>query len=72
MFFSNTKATRTCEMLSLEVERSWSIPLTVFTASSMRSVTSVSISFGVAPGRRVVIRTDGKSTLGKRSTGSRV
>ncbi len=71
-FFSSTNATSTWEMLSLLVERSWSMPLTVFTASSILSVISVSISWGVAPSRRVVMATVGKSTLGKRSTGSRV
>ena len=72
MFFSSTKVISTCEMLSLEMDRSSSMPATVLAASSILSVTSVSISFGVAPGRRVTTLTVGNSILGKRSTGSRV
>ncbi len=62
----------TCEMPSLEVECSSSMPLTVLTASSILFVISVSISCGEAPGIEVVMTTVGKSIFGKRSTGSRV
>ena len=71
-FLSRLNETSTWEMPSVEVERSSSIPLTVLTASSILSVISVSISFGVAPSSRVRTITEGKSTFGKRSTGSRV
>ena len=67
-FFSSTKVTKTWETPSAEVERSSSIPLTVFTASSMRLVTWVSTSSGEAPRKVVVTVTVGKSTLGKKST----
>src|SRR5688572_30662583 len=58
-------------MPSIEVERSSSIPLMVFTASSIFSVTSVSISAGEAPGFMTVTVIVGKSTFGKRSTPKR-
>src|SRR5262245_6029691 len=70
--FSRTKATITCDTPSDEFDVSVSMPLMVFTASSILSVTSVSICSGAAPSRRVVIATDGMSTLGKRSTPRRV
>jgi hypothetical protein len=43
-------------------------PLMVLTASSMRSVTSMSTTSGLAPFNTVVMLTMGKSTLGKRAT----
>jgi hypothetical protein len=67
MFFSSTKETITCEMPSDDVERKSSMPLIVFSASSILSVTSVSICSGDAPNWRVVTSTVGKSTFGKRS-----
>ena len=70
MSFSSSKLTMTCDTPSVEIERSSSMPLMVLTASSILSVTSVSISSGAAPGRRVTTATIGKSTLGKRSTPS--
>ena len=57
----------TCETPSDELERSSSIALIVFTASSILSVISVSTSSGAAPGSRVVTTTVGKSTFGNRS-----
>ena len=60
----------TCEMPSDDTDRSSSMPLMVLTASSILSVISVSICSGAAPGCTVVIRTVGKSILGKRSTPS--
>ena len=48
------------------------MPLIVLTASSILSVISVSICSGAAPGCTVVTSTVGKSTLGNRSTPSRV
>ncbi len=68
--FSSRNVTATIDTPSADVERSSSMPLTVFTASSILSVTSVSISSGAAPGFRVVTTTVGKSTLGRRSTPS--
>ena len=56
----------TCEMPSLEVECSSSMPLTVFTASSILFVISVSISCGDAPGIEVVMTTVGNSTFRKK------
>src|SRR6185295_16522292 len=70
--FSSRKAMMTVETPSDEVERSSSMPLMVLTASSILSEISVSTSSGAAPGRRVVTTTVGKSTLGKRSSPSRV
>ena len=49
-FFSSLNDTTTCEMPSDEVEVSVSMPLIVLTASSILSVTSVSICSGAAPG----------------------
>ena len=71
MSFSSRNCTNTCDTPSAEAERSSSMPLAVLTARSMRSVTSVSMSAGAAPGRRVVTTMTGNSTLGKRSTPSR-
>ena len=70
--FSSTNETTTCDTPSDEFDVSVSMPLMVLTASSILSVTSVSTCSGAAPGRRVVIATDGMSTFGKRSTPSRV
>ncbi len=67
-FFSSSKLMMTCETPSEEIEMSWSMPLMVLTASSILSVTSVSISSGAAPARRVEMVTKGRSILGKRST----
>ena len=63
-FLSSVKATTTWETPSEDVDVSVSIPLIVLTASSTLSVTSVSTCSGAAPGRRVVTRMTGKSTLG--------
>ena len=46
-------------------------PLIVFTASSITSVTSTSMTSGEAPTSFVVMFTIGKSTLGKRSRARR-
>ena len=67
-FLSSKKVMKTWDTPSVEVDRSSSMPLMVLTASSILSVTSVSISSGADPGKRVVMATMGKSTLGKRST----
>ena len=61
----------TCEMPSLVVERSSSMPETVLMISSIGLVTLVSISSTLAPLSVVVTVTTGKSTLGNRSTPSR-
>jgi len=55
-------------VLSVDVERTKSMPSTVATASSIRRVTVLSISSGEAPGKLALIRTTGMSTEGKRST----
>ena len=52
---------------SIVVERSSSIPLIVLTTSSIRLVTWLSTSSGLAPGSRVVTVTVGMSTFGKMS-----
>ncbi len=70
--FSSTKEMITIDTPSDEVERNSSMPLIVLTASSILSVISVSTCSGAAPGSRVVTRMVGKSTLGNRSTPSRV
>ncbi len=67
-FLSSRNVTKTCDTPSVEIERSSSMPLMVLTASSILSVSSVSISSGAAPGSVVMIETIGRSTLGKRST----
>ena len=54
----------TCDTPSDEDERSSSMPLIVLTASSILSVTSVSICSGAAPGCTVVTRIVGRSTFG--------
>ncbi len=59
---SNVMVTRDCP--SVEVDRSSSIPATVFTAASIRSVTSASMLSGVAPGFVVVTDTTGVSMRG--------
>ncbi len=69
-FFSRVNWICTSDTFSEEVEINWSMPLMVLTASSILSVTSVSISSGAAPGRTVVMTTKGNSTFGKRSTPS--
>src|SRR5262249_41586435 len=66
-----TNCTTTCEMPSLVVERSSSMPETVLTISSMGLVTCVSISSTLAPRRVVVIDTTGRSTFGNKSTPKR-
>ena len=66
--FSSTKVMKTWEMPSEETERSSSMPLVVFTASSILSVISVSTSSDAEPGKRVVTVMMGKSILGKRSS----
>src|SRR5262245_31865581 len=70
--FSSRKLMTTCDTPSDELDRSSSMPLMVFTPSSILSVISVSTSSGAAPGRRVVTMTVGKSTFGKRSSPRRV
>ena len=62
--FSSRKPTVTIDTPSDEVDRSSSMPLIVFTACSILSVTSVSICSGAAPGCTVVIRIVGMSTFG--------
>jgi hypothetical protein len=69
-FLSSRNWTKTCETPSTEVERSSSMPLMVLTAASILSVTSVSISRGLAPGLTTVIVIVGKSIFGNRSTPS--
>src|SRR5262245_9318106 len=66
--FSNANWTKTWETPSVETERSSSMPEIVFTARSIRSVISVSMSSGAAPAWRVVIEMVGNSTFGNRST----
>ena len=68
--FSRANWICTSDTPSDEVEISVSMPAMVLTASSILSVTSVSISSGAAPWRVVVTTTKGKSTFGKRSTPS--
>ena len=63
-FFDSSKEIVTRERPSVEGERSSSMPATVLTADSMRSVTSVSMFSGVAPGFVVVTATTGVSTRG--------
>src|SRR5665213_1885888 len=58
----------TVDAPSTEVEESVSIPLIVFTASSIRLVMSVSTSSADAPGLLTETDTVGKSILGNRST----
>src|SRR6185295_10072092 len=62
------KVAITNEVPCPETDRSWSIPSTVLTTSSMRCETSASTSSGAAPGRFVRTLTVGRSTEGKRST----
>ena len=59
---SNVIVTRDCP--SVDVERSSSMPATVLTAASTRSVTSASMLSGVAPGFDVVTETTGDSIRG--------
>src|SRR4029450_10631424 len=70
--FSSKKLIITSDTPSDEVERSSSMPLMVLTASSILSVTSVSICSGAAPGWTVVTTMVGKSIFGNRSTPKRV
>ena len=65
--FSSTNCTKTCETPSMDDDRSSSMPLIVFTASSTFCVISVSISSGDAPGLITVTVTVGKSIFGNRS-----
>lgn len=58
----------TIELPAPEIDRSSSIPSTVFTSSSMISVIAASVSSGDAPGRLVRTLTVGRSTDGSRST----
>src|SRR5881275_3157214 len=67
-FFSRRNVMKTCETPSTEVERNSSMPLMVLTAASTLSVTSVSISRGLAPGLTTVTVMVGRSIFGKRST----
>jgi hypothetical protein len=53
------------------MERSSWIPSTVLTTSSMTCEISASVSSVEAPGSRVRMETDGRSTDGNRSTPSR-
>ncbi len=71
-FFSRKNCTTTSEMPSLVVDRSSSMPETVLMISSIGLVTLVSISSTLAPLSVVVTTTIGKSTLGNRSTPSRL
>src|SRR5262245_10374148 len=66
--FSSANWTKTWETPSVETERSSSMLEIVFTARSIRSVISVSMSSGAAPAWRVVIEMVGNSTFGNRST----
>ena len=69
-FFDSSKVIVTLDCPSVEVDRSSSIPATVLTAASMRSVTSASMLSGVAPGFVVLTETTGVSIRGYRSTPS--
>ena len=62
--FSRTKLTKTCEMPCDEIDRNSSMPLIVFTASSILSVISVSTSSEAEPVSRVVTVMRGKSIFG--------
>ncbi len=64
---SRMNETKTWLWPSIVVERSSSIPLIVLTTSSIRLVTWLSTSSGLAPGSRVVTVTVGMSTFGKMS-----
>ena len=70
-FFSSANSIVSCDIPSLVVERSCSIPATVLTISSIGLVTPVSISSTLAPRSVVVTVTSGRSTLGNSSTPSR-
>ncbi len=63
-FFERSKVMVTRDVPSVEVDRSSSIPATVLTAASMRSVISASMLSGVAPGLVVLTETTGVSILG--------
>src|SRR5690606_40642707 len=67
---SRSSWTTTLDTPSLETDSSDLMPDTWLTAPSMRSVTSVSISSGAAPGSTVVMTTTGMSTFGNLSTPS--
>ena len=58
----------TCDSPSALTDRSWRIPDIELTASSILSVTSVSMLEGAAPGCVVCTETYGNSIFGKRST----
>src|SRR5687768_9309365 len=68
--FSRLNEIMTTDTFSEENDVSSLMPLIVLTASSILSVSSVSISSGAAPGSTVVTMTNGNSTFGKRSTPS--
>jgi len=65
---SRTNSTVTTETPSVLVEAMVLTPLIVLMASSILSVTSMSMISGLAPLSRVVTLTMGKSTFGYRST----
>jgi hypothetical protein len=67
-FFERSNVTTTWETPSVDRDCSESIPEMVFTAPSILSVTSLSISRGAEPARRVVMTTTGMSTFGYSST----
>jgi hypothetical protein len=64
----NSNVTMTNEAPGPLIERNSLMPATVLMASSMGYESSASTSAGDAPGNRVLTRTVGKSTEGKRST----
>ena len=64
MFFSSTNSTVTTDTPSTLWELIVLTPLMVLIDSSILSVTSMSMISGLAPFRRVVTLTMGKSTLG--------
>ena len=63
-FFDRSKVIVTLDRPSLDVDLNSSMPATVLTAASMRSVISASTLSGVAPGFIVVTDTTGVSTRG--------
>jgi hypothetical protein len=68
----STKAMVTMPSPSVEREVNWSIPAIPATASSIGLTTKSSTSSGEAPGKTVTTVTNGKSTLGKLSSGIKV
>ncbi len=65
---SSSNSTMTEDEPSMLEDETVRTPFTVLTASSILSVTSMSMISGLAPVSLVVMLTMGKSTLGKRST----